>query len=91
MDVTGEMIDDGEVQVGAFGGSMVSGLTREMGVANSTIRNLAIADFGKTKALTNKFDRAEVRILSKMLVLRAVLGDDSKKTTTEIMSGDIEG
>jgi hypothetical protein len=90
IDVSGEMIDDGEVQLGALGGSMVNGLTRELGIANSTIRNLAIADFGKTKALTNKFDRAEVRILAKMLILRAVLGDkaetpnvSSKKVTEE--------
>jgi hypothetical protein len=78
IDVSGEMIDDGEIQLGAMGGSLVTGLTRELGVANLTIRNLAIADFGKTKALTNKFDRTEVRILAKMLILRAVLGDEKK-------------
>jgi hypothetical protein len=83
MDVSGEMIDDGEVQVGAFGGSMMNGLTRELGIATSTIRNLAVADFGKTKNLTNKFDRTEVRILAKMLVLRAVLGDETKKFNME--------
>ena len=78
MDVTGEIIDDGEVQVGAFGGSMMAGLTRELGVANLTVRQLAVADFTKTKNLTNKFDRTEVRILAKMLVLRAVLGNEAK-------------
>src|SRR5204862_6783057 len=55
IDVSGEMIDDGEIQLGAFGGSMMNGLTRELGIANLPIRNLAIADFGKTKALTNSF------------------------------------
>ena len=84
MDVSGEMIEDGEVQLGAFGGEMVSGLTRELGVANSTIRNLAVADFAKTKALTNKFDRTEVRILAKMLVLRAVLGNKNDKKEAEL-------
>lgn len=84
IDVTGEMIDDGEVQIGAFGGSMISGLTRELGIANSTLRNLAIADFGKTKALTNRFDRTEVRILAKMLILRAVLGDKDEKKQAEL-------
>ena len=78
IDVAGEIIDDGEVQVGSFGGSMISGLTGELGIANSTLRNLAIADFAKTKALTNKFDRTEVRILAKMLILRAILGDSTK-------------
>jgi hypothetical protein len=83
IDVSGEMIEDGEVQVGALGGSMVKGLTQELGVANQTIRNLAVADFGKTKALTNKFDRPEVRILAKMLVLRAILGGETKPVKTE--------
>lgn len=90
IDVSGEMIDDGEVQVGAFGGAMISSLTRELGIANSTVRNLAIADFDKTKALTNKFDRTEVRILAKMLILRAVLGDETKdKTKNEVVPADV--
>src|SRR5215204_528730 len=91
MDVSGEMIDDGEVQVGAFGGAMMNGLTRELGIANLTIRNLAVADFGKTKNITNKFDRTEVRILAKMLVLRAVLGDDTKKLINREGITDTDG
>ena len=83
MDVSGEMIDDGEVQVGGFGGSMVRELTRGLRQADATILNLARADFTKTKALTNKFDRLEVRILAKMLVLRAVLGDKNKNAAEE--------
>ena len=75
IDVNGEIIEDGEVQVGAFGGSMVRDMTRELNMADSTIRVLAVADFDKTRDLTNRFDRQEVRILAKMLVLRAVLGD----------------
>ena len=35
-DVAEEMIQDGEVQVGAFGGGMVRGLTGELGMADST-------------------------------------------------------
>lgn len=73
IDVAEQMIIDGEVQVGAFGGGMVRGLTGELGMADATIRVLANADFVKTKNLTNRFDRPEVRILAKMMVLRAVL------------------
>ncbi len=73
IDVAEEMIQDGEVQVGAFGGQMVRGLTRELGLADSTIQVLAQADFAKTKALTNRFDRPEIRVLAKMMVLRAIL------------------
>jgi hypothetical protein len=86
IDVAGEMIDEGEVQVGAFGGQMVRGLTSELGTAESTLRTLARADFTKTKNLTNRFDRSEVRILAKMMILRAVLGEGKqpKKEETEI-------
>ena len=78
IDVAEEMIDEGEVQVGAFGGQMVRGLTTELGMADQTLRTLAKADFKKTKDLTNRFDRAEVRILAKMMILRAILGEGSQ-------------
>lgn len=83
IDVAGEMIDDGEVQVGAFGGQMVRGLTGELGMADATLRTLARADFKKTRDLTSRFDRSEVRILAKMMILRAVLGDKKPAATPE--------
>ena len=79
IDVAGEMIDNGEVQVGAFGGQMVRGLTSELGMADVTLRTLAKADFKKTRALSNRFDRTEVRILAKMMILRAVLGEQKEQ------------
>lgn len=79
IDVAGEMIDEGEVQVGAFGGQMVRGLTNELGMADATLRTLARADFKKTRDLANRFDRSEVRILAKMMILRAVLGEGKNK------------
>jgi len=81
LDVSGEIVDDGEVQVGAFGGSMMREITRGLGVVDGTLRSLAKADMVKTKALTNRFDRQEVRVLAKMLVLRAVMGE--KKPAAE--------
>ncbi|MEJ7848943.1 MAG: hypothetical protein WKF92_12740 [Pyrinomonadaceae bacterium] len=80
IDVAGEMIQDGEVQVGIFGGSMVRGLTSGMDMADSTLINLARTDFAKTKNLTSRFERPEVRILAKMMILRAVLGEGKNKT-----------
>lgn len=79
IDVSGEIIEDGEVQVGAFGGSMVKELTRGLGMANGTLQSLAKTDFAKTKNLTNRFEHQEIRILAKMLILRAVLGDKKKE------------
>src|SRR5437867_4781789 len=72
IDVAEEVISDGELQVGAFGGTMVRDLTKQLGMADSTIQLLAKADFAKTRDLTNRFDRPEVRVLAKMMVLRAV-------------------
>jgi hypothetical protein len=85
VDVAEEMIQDGEVQVGAFGGEMVRGLTRQLGLADSTIQVLAKADFNKTKNLTNRFDRAEIRVLAKMMVLRAILGPTQSAKPEEII------
>lgn len=87
IDVAGEIMDDGEVQVGAFGGSMVRGLTNELGMAENTLRTLAKADFKRTRDLTSRFDRSEVRILAKMMILRAVLDEAKKKTAAEPTDG----
>lgn len=83
IDVTEEMISDGEAQVGAFGGGMIRGLSKELGVAEATLGTLIKSDFAKTRAMTNRFDRAEVRVLAKMLVLRAALGKDFELSAEE--------
>jgi hypothetical protein len=80
MDVSGEMIDDGEIQVGSFGGEISRDLLRNMGSSDATVRNLAVSDFARTKALSEKFDRQEVRILAKMLILRAVLAKEKESS-----------
>ncbi|MCD9188757.1 MAG: hypothetical protein LUM44_20225 [Pyrinomonadaceae bacterium] len=80
IDVQGDIIDDGEVQVGAFGGSMVREITNGLGQTDSVLRNLAKADMGRMRAITNRFDKPEIRVLAKMLVLRAVFGDPQQKT-----------
>jgi hypothetical protein len=56
---------------------MTRGMLGSLGASDSTVRNLAVADFTRTKSLTNKFERQEVRILAKMLILRAVLAEKS--------------
>lgn len=87
IDVNDEAIEDGEVQVGMFGGSMVRSMTQEIGIAGSTISSLAKADFTKTRNLTNTFDRTEIRVLAKMLVLRSVL---DKKPKSEFKIGETD-
>lgn len=87
IDVAEEVVQDGELQVGAFGGQMVRGLTKELGMADATIEVLARADFTKTKNLTNRFDRTEIRILAKMMVLRAVLKPKTSVNPEELVEG----
>lgn len=92
IDVAGEMIVDGEVQVGAFGGGMVQGLSKQLGFAEPTIATLVQADFAKTRAITNRFDRPEVRVLAKMLVLRSILAKKpADKTDDEMIEAVTKG
>lgn len=86
IDVNAEIIDEGEVQVGMFGGEMIRGMTRELGIAATPLKSLALADFEKTRRLTNIFDRTETRVLAKMLVLRSVLDKRKSKPTDEEMT-----
>jgi hypothetical protein len=86
IDVQGEMIVDGEVQVGAFGGEMIRGLTREIGIAESTLKSLVRIDFDKTRAIANRVERPEVRVLAKVLVLRSALSKSSKSVALESIS-----
>jgi hypothetical protein len=86
VDVNAEMIDEGEFQVGMFGGEMIRGMTRELGMAAGPLKTLARADFTKTRNLTNVFDRTETRVLAKMLILRAVLDKREIKRTDEEMT-----
>jgi len=90
IDVAEEMVSDGEVQVGAFGGGMIRGLSKELGIAETTLNTLTRTDFAKTKALTNRFDRPEVRVLAKMLILRAVLGKKSEEVTDDATLINVE-
>ena len=88
IDVNEEMISNGEFQVGAFGGTMLRGMTRDLGIAKTTLVSLAKADFPKTKAVTESFDRIEVRVLAKMLVLRALLDEKTPANQVPVVSDD---
>lgn len=84
IDVRNEFIEDDEVQVGSFGGELTRGLLSELGAANTTLLQLSKADFQRTRNVANRFDRLEVRILAKMLILRAVLGEKKTETNEEV-------
>jgi hypothetical protein len=77
IDVGEQVVVEGEFQVGAFGGGMIRQMTAGLGMADGTLKTLVNADFDKTKAVASRFDRPEIRVLAKMMVLRSVLGEKS--------------
>lgn len=77
IDVDGDIIQDGEVLIGAFASGMTADMSRILVSGNSVVLGLAENDLARTRALAEKFDRAEIRILAKTLVLAVVLGDRS--------------
>jgi hypothetical protein len=89
---TGEdIVNDGEFQVGSFaggpGGGMVRGLMSALTGFDTTLKLLAKADFDRTRALTDRFERPEARVQAKMMVLRSLL--EKKKTSTTTSSTPI--
>lgn len=88
IDVTEQMIVDGEIQLGAFGGGMIRGLSNELNIAEATIGLLVDANLERTKAAADKFDRPETRVLARMMILRNILADKEKADDVdEILSG----
>lgn len=87
VDVNEEIFVDGEMQVGAFGGDMVRGITASLGMAESTMSKLIKADFARTRAMTDRFDRVETRVLAKMILLRTVLGKEDADQKAERVIG----
>lgn len=85
VDVNEEIFNDGEVQIGSFGGSMVRGLTGGLGMGAGPIKSLAKADFQRLAQTTDRFERPEARVLAKMLVLRAIYDEKKKPENAEEM------
>ncbi|MDH3492977.1 MAG: hypothetical protein OEM82_05465 [Acidobacteriota bacterium] len=73
VDIQGEIIIDGEVQVGAFGGSMIRNALGMLSQSGNVLASLAEKDFERTKALALSFEKPEVRVLARFMVLRSVL------------------
>lgn len=87
IDVTEQMIVDGEIQLGSFGGGMIRGLSSELDVAEATIGLLVEANLERTKAAADKFDRPETRVLARMMILRNILGEKPGANVEELMRG----
>ena len=89
IDVNSDLVQDGELLVGAFAGGMTSGLSRMLAQGDSVLLGLAKADFERAKLLTERFDKPEIRILAKTLLLGVVLNKDTgnKKNGMDFLFG----
>lgn len=82
IDVPGEIVEDNEVKIGAFGGPMGASMLRQMSIANVPLKKLAEFDLDRTRALADRFDRPEARVLAKILILRAYTQAPAEKPTS---------
>ena len=82
IDVPGEIVEDNEVKIGAFGGPMGASMLRQMSIANVPLKKLAEFDLDRTPALADRFDRPEARVLAKILILRAYTQAPAEKPTS---------
>ncbi|MDQ3635566.1 MAG: hypothetical protein M3405_13810, partial [Acidobacteriota bacterium] len=73
IDVSGSMIQNGEVQLGMFGGRLAKDFMKTLNNSDKVLLNLAQVDFNRAADLANKFERPEVQIMAKMLILRSIL------------------
>jgi hypothetical protein len=90
-------IENNEIRFGGVGQfflGMVMGITSERGGAfgnqfgdfQSDFAKLAVADFDRLQALTNKFDRTELRLIARILVLQSLLREDVAKESASPVS-----
>ncbi|MGI8468439.1 MAG: hypothetical protein ACR2N3_08300 [Pyrinomonadaceae bacterium] len=91
MDDGGNIIFDGEVSMVGTG-TPIGGGAQFFGALQGSqrvARNLAKADFARTKNLTDKFERPEFRALSRLLVLRSLLKpqEEASAETAREVSG----
>jgi len=89
IDVNSDIVQDGELLVGAFAGGVTSGLSSMLAQSDSVLLGLARADFERAKLLTERLDKPEIRILAKTLLLGVVLNKDSgnKRTGMDFLLG----
>ena len=74
IDLNGSIVVDGELQAGAYGGGLLRQISDDLAVADSTIKALADVDIARTAAAADRLDRPEVRLLGKLMIVKAILG-----------------
>lgn len=83
MDSRGEMLDEGELQFGGFGGGMMGRFSSVLNSSEDNIKKFVEADLGRTRAMAERFDRPEIRVAAKLLVLNSYLSEKPDKKADE--------
>ncbi len=78
IDSGGEIVEDGELQFGGPGGGMVGSMIGTLDASGDVIRKFGEADFARTKALADRFDRPEIRVVARLLILNSLYGKPEK-------------
>ncbi|MBX3280994.1 MAG: hypothetical protein KF756_00805 [Acidobacteria bacterium] len=71
IDPEGTMVSDGELRLGGLIGPTGGGLVSNLSFMEMPLRRLAEFDLERTRALADRFDRPEARVLGKILILRS--------------------
>ncbi|HUF02675.1 MAG TPA: hypothetical protein VMM38_00715 [Aridibacter sp.] len=76
LDSNGEILDEGELQFGGFGGGMMNQMMRTLDSNGLIVRKLADTDLARTRALTERFDRPEIRVTARLLILKSFVSEE---------------
>jgi hypothetical protein len=82
-----EILENGEIKmhepgpIGDFAKTMLRNLQRK----EETLKNLAKSDFLRTKNLANKFNRPEIQIELKILIIKSVFGKTDEDPNSDVM------
>ncbi|MCO6511821.1 MAG: hypothetical protein J5I65_13605 [Aridibacter famidurans] len=79
LDSNGEILDEGELQFGGFGGGMMAQMMRTLDSTGQIVRKLAETDLARTRALAERFDRPEIRVTARLLILKSFVSETKAK------------
>ncbi len=74
MDDEGVMVEDGELQFAGPGAAFLSRAGAALDSSGVVVKSLVTADFGRTRLLAERFDRPEIRVAAKLLILKSIYG-----------------
>jgi hypothetical protein len=77
-----EVMRDDEIRMEVFTGA----LPFATGYFMPDLRSLAVADFDRTRALAERFQRDEIRMMARLLVVQSVLGESTPAVDIEQMT-----